>query len=74
MTMEFLPGGSIKNLKAILKKYYDDNENEELRNKFDVEITKLLELAEANRKSEALLSNQDMANEEEHKAGEKLDD
>ena len=57
MTMEFLPGGSIKTLRSILKKYYDDNENEELRNKFDIEITKLLELAEANRKSEALLSN-----------------
>lgn len=31
MTMEFLEGGAIRPLKAHLRKYYDDNENEEYR-------------------------------------------
>ena len=35
MTMEFLEGGAIKNLKIHLKKYYDDHENDNLRNNVD---------------------------------------
>jgi hypothetical protein len=33
--MEFLEGGAIKNLKIHLKKYYDDHENDNLRNNVD---------------------------------------
>jgi hypothetical protein len=32
MTMEFLEGGAIKGLKAALKKYYDDHEDDSFRN------------------------------------------
>lgn len=35
MTMEFLEGGAIKNLKIHLKKYYEDHENDTLRNNVD---------------------------------------
>jgi len=35
MTMEFLDGGAIKNLKIYLKKYYEDHENDNLRNNVD---------------------------------------
>jgi hypothetical protein len=35
MTMEFLEGGAIKNLKIHLKKYYEDHENDALRNNVD---------------------------------------
>lgn len=55
MTMEFLQGGSIKNLKLYLKKYYDDHDNDTLRNNVDNEVTRLIELAEVNRKDEDLL-------------------
>ena len=35
MTMEFLEGGAIRSLKSHLKKYYDDHEDETLRNNVD---------------------------------------
>ena len=56
MTMEFLEGGAIKNLKSCLKKYYDDHEDETLRNNVDNEATALIELADSNRKAEDLLN------------------
>ena len=55
MTMEFLEGGAIKNLKVFLKKYADDHENDVLRNNVDQEAIKLVELADKNRKDEVLL-------------------
>lgn len=55
MTMEFLEGGSIWALKGNLKKYYDDHENETLRNNVDKEVTALIELADKHRKDEDLL-------------------
>jgi hypothetical protein len=55
MTMEFLEGGAIKNLKIALKKYYDDHEDESLRNNVDKLTTALIELADSKRKSEDLL-------------------
>jgi hypothetical protein len=39
MTMGFLEGGAIKTLKSHLRKYYDDHENDTLRNNVDLEIT-----------------------------------
>ena len=56
MTMEFLEGGAIKNLKSCLKKYYDDHEDETLRTNVDNEATALIELADSNRKAEDLLN------------------
>lgn len=55
MTMEFLDGGAIKNLKIYLKKYYEDHENDTLRNNVDQEAIKLVEIADNNRKAEDLL-------------------
>lgn len=55
MTMEFLEGGAIKGLKAALKKYYDDHEDESLRFNVDKQCTALIELADIKRKSEDLL-------------------
>lgn len=51
-TMEFLEGGAIKALKSHLKKYKDDNDNETLRNNVDNEVTRLIDLADTNRKNE----------------------
>ena len=44
------------NLKSHLKKYYDDHENDTLRNNVDQEVTALIELADTNRKKEDLLN------------------
>ena len=55
MTMEFLEGRAIKNLQSYLKKYYDDHENDQLRNNVDNEVTRLIDLADQNRKEEDLL-------------------
>jgi len=55
MTMEFLEGGAISNLRNHLRKYYDDYENELLRTNVDREVTKLIEQADVNRKEEDLL-------------------
>ena len=55
MTMEFLEGGAIKGLKQALKKYYDDHEDESLRNNVDKQCTALIELADNKRKTEDLL-------------------
>lgn len=56
MTMEFLEGGAIKILKSHLRKYYDDHENDTLRNNVDNEVTSLVDLADKNRKQEDLLN------------------
>ena len=56
MTMEFLEGGAIKQLKGSLKKYYDDPDDETLRNNVDNQVTALIELADSNRKAEDLLN------------------
>lgn len=56
MTMEFLEAKAIKNLQSHLKKYYDDHENDALRNNVDKEVTALIELADNNRKKEDLLN------------------
>ena len=39
-----------------MKKYYDDHENDSLRNNVDNEVTALIELADKNRKEEDLLN------------------
>ena len=49
MTMEFLEAKAIKTLQSHLKKYYDDHENDTLRNNVDNEVTALIELADKNR-------------------------
>lgn len=56
MTMGFLEGGAIKYLKQLLRKYYDDEDNDEARNNVDNEIGDLISVADQNRKSEDLLS------------------
>lgn len=55
MTMEFLEGGAIKKLKGHLKQYYDDHENETLRNNVDNEVSRLIEVADDKMKEEDLL-------------------
>ena len=55
MTMEFLEGGAIKGLKSALKKYYDDHEDEGLRNNVDKQCTALIDMADSKRKAEDLL-------------------
>ena len=72
MTMEFLEGGAIRTLKSHLRKYYDDHENEELRNNVESEVTTLIELADQNRADEGILDG--MANEEEQKDQKESDD
>ena len=42
MTMGFLDGGAIHNLKTYLKDYYKDHENDTLRTNVDNEVQKLL--------------------------------
>ena len=69
MTMEFLQGGSIRILRLNLKKYYEDHDNEMLRNNVDMEVMRLIELADVNRKDEDLLHQHD-AGAEEQKANE----
>lgn len=56
MTMEFLEGGAIKQLKVHLKRYYDDHDNEQLRGNVDKQVTSLIDLADKNRKAEDLLN------------------
>lgn len=56
MTMEFLEGGAIKQLKTHLKKYYEDDDNDTLRINVDNEVSALIELADKNRKDEDLLN------------------
>lgn len=55
MTMEFLGAGAIKTLRVHLKKYYEDHENDNLREKVDKEVTSLIDLADKNRKNENIL-------------------
>lgn len=55
MTMGFLDGGSIKPLKVMLKKYHEDNENDEARENVDKELENLIEKADLNRQSEQIL-------------------
>lgn len=55
MTMEFLEGGAIKNLKQHLKKYYDNPNSDDFREKVDTAVDKLIEVADSNRKAEDLL-------------------
>ena len=57
MCMGFLEGGAIHALKAHLKKYNDDHENETLRTNVDNEVQELIKMAEEKRKSEDLLTN-----------------
>ena len=56
MTMEFLEGGAIKQLKVNLKKYYEDDDNDTLRITVDNEVNQLIEQAEKNRKDEDILN------------------
>jgi hypothetical protein len=55
MTMEFLEGGAIKQLKSNLKKYYEDDDNDAYRINVDNEVNALIDLADKNRKEEDLL-------------------
>ena len=55
MTMEFLQGGNIHQLKYHLKKYHENHDNETLRTNVDNEVMRLIEMADTNRKDEDLL-------------------
>ncbi len=55
MTMGFLGGGAIKNLKVSLRKYFEDNEDERIRSNLHQEITRLINIADINRQAEDLL-------------------
>ena len=55
MTMGFLGGGAIKNLKVSLRKYFEDNEDERIRSNVHQEITRLINIADINRQAEDLL-------------------
>jgi len=46
MTMSFLEGGAIKALKGHLRKYYEDHDNDSLREAVDKEVDNLLALAD----------------------------
>lgn len=45
-TMGFLEGGAIKTLKMLLRKYYEDVDNDDARNNVDSEVNKLITLAD----------------------------
>ena len=55
ITMGFLGGGAIKNLKVSLRKYFEDNEDERIRSNLHQEITRLINIADINRQAEDLL-------------------
>ena len=55
MTMGFLGGGAIKNLKVSLRKYFEDKEDERIRSNLHQEITRLINIADINRQAEDLL-------------------
>ena len=55
MTMSFLEGGEIKTLKSYLRKYNDDNDNDQLRENVDTEVNSLINIADLKRKQEDLL-------------------
>lgn len=55
MTMEFLEGGAIKQLRANLKKYHENDEDDQLRINVDNEVQALIDRADQNRKEEDLL-------------------
>jgi ferric iron reductase protein FhuF len=50
MTMSFLEGGAIKTLKSHLRKYNDDNDNDQLRENVDAEVNSLINIADLKRK------------------------
>jgi hypothetical protein len=56
MTMEFLDGGAIKQLKLYLKKYNDDHENDSLRTNVDNEVTSQINQADECRKQQDILN------------------
>ena len=55
MTMEFLGGGAIKNLRVSLRKYFEDNDDERIRTNVHQEVTRLINIADINRQAEDLL-------------------
>jgi hypothetical protein len=55
MTMSFLEGGAIKALKAALRKYYEDHDNDSLREAVDKEVDLLLKQADEQRAAEDLI-------------------
>ena len=65
MTMGFLGGGAIKNLRVSLRKYFEDNEDERVRTNVHQEITRLINISDINRQAEDLLHSE--AYEEEKK-------
>ena len=50
--MEFLEGGAIEPLKSFLRKYNDDPEKEQPRLNVENEVSRLIDLADANRHQE----------------------
>jgi len=56
MTMEFLKAGTIKPLKVALKKYSEDYENNQSRERVDKIVMQLIQLADRNRKEEGILN------------------
>jgi len=77
MTMEFLDGGAIKPLKGHLKKYYEDHEQEQLRNNVDKEVENLINIADQNRKQEDVLGgviNQDLEEEKKQQEANDMSD
>ena len=74
MTMEFLEGGAIKQLKVNLKKYYEDDDNDTLRITVDNEVSSLIEQAEKNRKDEDILNTGVIGGNEDGEEEEKRQD
>ena len=77
MTMSFLEGGAIKTLKGHLRKYYEDHDNESLREAVDKDIDNLLALADLQRREEDLINQVggiENKNEEEKKQMDEASD
>ena len=71
MTMEFLEGGAIKQLRTNLKKYHEDDANDQLRKNVDNEVQALIDKADRNRKEEDLLHSGAIANADDHEEEKK---
>ena len=71
MTMEFLEGGAIKQLRTNLKKYHEDDANDQFRKNVDNEVQALIDKADRNRKEEDLLHSGAITNADDHEEEKK---
>lgn len=65
MTIGFLEGGDIRSLKVLLKKYYEDPDQDEARESVDKEVDELIQRADQNRQSEQIMDKIKTKEEEE---------